>query len=49
MKFIILAAWGIWIIKNSKIFNNQIPRFNAWKTIYIQELKMVSYRMKKAC
>jgi hypothetical protein len=49
MKFIILAAWGIWIIKNSKIFNNRILRFNAWKTIYIQELKMVRYRMKKAC
>jgi hypothetical protein len=26
-EIIILAAWSIWMMRNNKIFNNQIPTF----------------------
>jgi hypothetical protein len=47
MDIIILGAWSIWIVRNNKIFNDQNPRFNAGKAILLQELQMLSYRMKK--
>jgi hypothetical protein len=47
MELIILAAWGIWISRNNKIFNNQEPSFESWKAIFLQEAKMLTYRMKK--
>jgi hypothetical protein len=47
MEIIILAAWGIWISRNNKIFNNQEPSFETWKIMFLQEAKMLTYRMKK--
>jgi hypothetical protein len=47
MDIIIIGAWSIWIIRNNKIFNEQEPRFNAWKVIFRQELEMLRHRMKK--
>ena len=47
MEIIILAAWGIWIVRNNKIFKNERPRFDSWKAIYFQELRMVGFRIKK--
>jgi hypothetical protein len=47
MDIVILGAWSIWIIKNNKIFNDQEPRFNAWRVIFKQELEMLRFRMKK--
>jgi hypothetical protein len=46
-EIIILAAWSIWMMRNNKIFNNQIPTFRNWKGFFIQELRMVAHRMKK--
>ena len=36
MELIILAAWGIWISINNKIFRYQTP-FENWKMIYKTE------------
>jgi YbbR domain-containing protein len=47
MEIIILAAWGIWIVINNKLFNNQNATFRSWKAIYLQELTMLSHRIKK--
>jgi hypothetical protein len=47
MEIIILAAWGIWISRNNKIFNNQTPSFEIWKIIFLQEAKLLTYKMKK--
>jgi hypothetical protein len=47
MEIIILAAWGIWISRNNKMFHNQTPSFASWKAIFIQEAKLLTYRMKK--
>ena len=47
MEIIILAAWSIWIIRNNKVFKNQHPSFQSWKIIFLQELHLVSFRMKK--
>jgi hypothetical protein len=47
MDIIILAAWGIWNIRNNKIFKNQRPTFQSWKFLFHQELHMLQYRMKK--
>jgi hypothetical protein len=47
MEIIILAAWGIWISRNNKIFHNQTLSFTTWKVIFLQEAKFLTYRMKK--
>jgi hypothetical protein len=47
MDIIILASWSIWITRNNKIFEGIHPSFNSWRTIYLQELRMVKYRVKK--
>jgi hypothetical protein len=47
MDIIILAAWGIWNVRNNKIFKNQRPTFQSWKFLFFQELHMLAYRMKK--
>jgi hypothetical protein len=31
MEIIMLSAWGIWIVRNNKIFNNINPLFNLGK------------------
>ena len=46
VEIITLAAWGIWIVRNNKIFKNHVPSFASWKAIYLEELRMVSHRMK---
>jgi hypothetical protein len=46
MEIITLAAWGIWMIRNNKIFKDQIV-FISWKVVYSQELKLLVHRMKK--
>jgi hypothetical protein len=47
MDVLILAAWGIWIVRNNKLFENQNATFRSWRAIYTQELKMLVHRMKK--
>jgi hypothetical protein len=47
MEIIFLAAWGIWIWRNNKIFHNQTPSFTSWKVIFLQEAKLLTYRIKK--
>jgi hypothetical protein len=47
MDIIILAAWGLWNVRNNKIFNNQRPTFQSWKSFFIHELHMLVFRMKK--
>jgi hypothetical protein len=47
MEIIILASSALWISRNNKIFRNQRPSFQGWKAIYSEELRMLSYRMKK--
>jgi hypothetical protein len=46
-EIIILAAWVIWISRNNKVFNNQPPSLTSWKYVFLQEAKLLSYRMKK--
>jgi hypothetical protein len=47
MEIIILSSWGIWIVRNGRIFENKSPTFNTWKAIFHQELKLLKYRIKK--
>jgi hypothetical protein len=47
MDIIMLAAWGIWIVRNNKIFGNISATFQSWKAIYLQEIRLISYIMKK--
>jgi hypothetical protein len=47
MAIIIAAAWGLWIIRNNKIFKNQEPIFQSWKAIFKNELIMIQFRIKK--
>jgi hypothetical protein len=47
MEVLILSAWGIWIVRNNKIFKDQNAEFNTWKAIFLQELRLLVHRMKK--
>jgi hypothetical protein len=47
MKIIILSSWAIWIVRNERIFENKSPTFSTWKAIFLQELKLLKYRIKK--
>jgi hypothetical protein len=47
MEIIMLTTWGIWIVRNNKIFSSTTTSFQSWKALYFQELRMVSHRMKK--
>jgi hypothetical protein len=47
VEVIILASWSIWIVRNRKIFEGQVPSIVAWKTVFKQELHLLSFRMKK--
>jgi hypothetical protein len=47
MEIIMLSAWGIWIIRNNKVFKDQNVEFASWKAIFYQELKLLVHRMKK--
>ena len=47
MDLIILASWIISIVRNNKIFENKPPSFTSSKAIYLQELQMLKYKMKK--
>ena len=47
MEISILAAWGIWMVRNNKNFKQQRPSFVRWKAIHHHELRTVAYRMKK--
>jgi hypothetical protein len=47
MDIIIVATWSLWIVRNNNIFNNIRPSFSSWKAIYLQELRLISFRMKK--
>jgi hypothetical protein len=47
MDIIIVATWSLWIVRNNKIFHNRSPSFSSWKAIYLQELRLISFRMKK--
>jgi hypothetical protein len=33
--------------QNNKIFNNQATSFANWKDVFLQEVKLLSYMMKK--
>jgi hypothetical protein len=46
MEIIILAAWGIWISRNKKIFNNIMLTLESWKYLVFSELYLLSHRMK---
>jgi hypothetical protein len=47
MEIMILAAWSIWIVRNNKIFKDHDSIFRSWKSIYYQEIRLVSYRSKR--
>ena len=47
IEVIILLAWGIWIVRNNKIFKDQNAEFNTWKAIFLQELRLLVHRLKK--
>ena len=44
---IILACWGIWKQRNGWIFNNIKPTFRGWKAIFVHEITLLKYRVKK--
>ena len=48
MEIIILASWGIWISRNNLIFQAIQPSIQRWKVIFLDELNLLRYRVKKS-
>ena len=46
MEIVILAAWGIWMSRNNKIFRDQRPTFDGWKVIFLSEITWLKHRIK---
>ena len=46
MDILILSSWSIWMIRKNKIFRDERPTFERWKTIYLSELNWLKYRIK---
>lgn len=49
MEIIILGSWNMWISRNNKIFENITHTCQGWEFIFMEELKLLKYRMKKKC
>ena len=46
-EIVILACWGIWKQRNGWIFHNIKPTFRGWKAIFLHEVTLLKYRVKK--
>ena len=46
MEIIIIGSWAIWISRNNKIFEHIQPSFQGWKHIYLQELKLLTHKIR---
>jgi hypothetical protein len=40
------AFWGIWKVRNAKIFEGKQPSFQVWRAVFKQDLALVSHRVK---
>ena len=47
IEIIILASWGIWMVRNNKIFRNILESLDGWKAIYYSELSWLKFRIKQ--
>ena len=48
MEIIILASWAIWISRNNLIFQAIQPSVQRWKAIFLEELNLLKFRIKKS-
>ena len=48
MEIIILASWAIWISSNNLIFQAIQPSVQRWKAIFLEELNLLRFRIKKS-
>jgi hypothetical protein len=48
MEITILASWAIWVSRNNLIFQAIQPSTQRWKDIYLEELNLLKFRIKKS-
>ena len=48
MEIVILASWAIWISRNNMIFQAIQPSIQRWKAIFMEELSLLRFRIKKS-
>ena len=46
VEVVILACWAIWKQRNGWIFNNVKPTFRGWKSCFVHEITMLTFRAK---
>jgi hypothetical protein len=46
MEVIILACWNIWLLRNGKIFNDEVCSFTKWKGKFIHDISLLQHRIK---
>jgi hypothetical protein len=46
IEVMILACWHIWKQRNGKIFQHERPTFAKWKCNFIDDITLLSHRIK---
>jgi hypothetical protein len=47
MEVVVVACWNIWLIRNTKIFQNERPTFTRWKCKFVHDMTLLQYRIKQ--
>ena len=43
---VFIACWKIWTIRNGKVFKNERPSFNRWRSNFIHDITLMTHRIK---
>jgi hypothetical protein len=46
MEVVIMACRNIWLLRNAKIFRQEIPTFAKWKCNFVHSISLLKYRIK---
>ena len=43
---VFIACWNIWTIRNGKVFRNERPSFNRWRSSFIHDISLMTHMIK---
>ena len=46
MEVVATVCWHIWLQRNARVFQMERPSFARWKTLFVHDLSLLSYRIK---
>jgi len=45
-ELVFIACWNIWTIRNGKVFRNERPSFNRWRSSFIHDISLMTHMIK---